>query len=223
MNKSQHSLRTPLLTCDPRSGVPLTTKPGRTQYHLRVAHLSCERAHPTQSSPTQTAKAREAAASTGVFHSLSRPLHQRPAPSSVTSPSPSQVVRSRPYSFRTLSYTLPTLVLLKPNHDKPALNLPLPPAPIQISALSDVAKMAEVLGLTGAMASSGTATPEATLPSQLKYIQYSHDLEESYLPSIRALISKDLSEPYSIYVYRYFLCQWAHLCFMVSENECAHV
>lgn len=78
--------------------------------------------------------------------------------------------------------------------------------------------MAEVLGPAGAMASPDMVTPK-TLPSQLRYIQYSHDLEEEYLPSIRALISKDLSEPYSIYVYRYFLCQWAHLCFMVSEHE----
>lgn len=78
--------------------------------------------------------------------------------------------------------------------------------------------MAEVLGLSGGMASPDIATPKTTLPSQLKYIQYSHDLEEQYLPTIRALISKDLSEPYSIYVYRYFLCQWAHLCFMVSER-----
>ncbi|KAF5724999.1 ribosomal alanine n-acetyltransferase [Fusarium mundagurra] len=52
------------------------------------------------------------------------------------------------------------------------------------------------------------------LPGELRYVQYEHALETQYLPAIRALISKDLSEPYSIYVYRYFLCQWAHLCFM---------
>ncbi|EOO02565.1 putative n-terminal acetyltransferase c complex catalytic subunit mak3 protein [Phaeoacremonium minimum UCRPA7] len=54
----------------------------------------------------------------------------------------------------------------------------------------------------------------AELPSELRYIQYEHGLEAQYLPAIRALISKDLSEPYSIYVYRYFLYQWGHLCFM---------
>lgn len=53
------------------------------------------------------------------------------------------------------------------------------------------------------------------LPSELQYVQYEHSLESRYLPAIRALISKDLSEPYSIYVYRYFLCQWSHLCFLV--------
>ncbi|VUC34137.1 unnamed protein product [Clonostachys rosea] len=51
-------------------------------------------------------------------------------------------------------------------------------------------------------------------PQELHFVQYNHSLEAQYLPAIRALISKDLSEPYSIYVYRYFLCQWAHLCFM---------
>lgn len=58
-------------------------------------------------------------------------------------------------------------------------------------------------------------TSSMALPSELMYIQYSHGLEAKYLPAIRALISKDLSEPYSIYVYRYFLYQWGHLCFMV--------
>lgn len=58
-------------------------------------------------------------------------------------------------------------------------------------------------------------SPKMSLPSELKYMQYTHSLEAQYLPSIRALISKDLSEPYSIYVYRYFLYQWSHLCFMV--------
>lgn len=36
---------------------------------------------------------------------------------------------------------------------------------------------------------------------------------------MRQLISKDLSEPYSIYVYRYFLYQWGHLCFMVMDEH----
>lgn len=58
----------------------------------------------------------------------------------------------------------------------------------------------------------------AQLPRELKYIQYEHALEAQYLPAIRALISKDLSEPYSIYVYRYFLYQWGHLCFMVVKS-----
>jgi hypothetical protein len=63
----------------------------------------------------------------------------------------------------------------------------------------------------------------AELPAELRYIQYEHALEKQYLPSIRALISKDLSEPYSIYVYRYFLYQWGDLCFMVFHSLSLHV
>lgn len=66
---------------------------------------------------------------------------------------------------------------------------------------------------------SSSKPPKMGLPSELKYIQYAHRLEAQYLPSIRALISKDLSEPYSIYVYRYFLYQWGHLCFMALNPE----
>lgn len=51
---------------------------------------------------------------------------------------------------------------------------------------------------------------------RLRYVQYDGLNEEQYLPAIRQLISKDLSEPYSIYVYRYFLYQWGHLCYMVG-------
>lgn len=56
------------------------------------------------------------------------------------------------------------------------------------------------------------------LPVELRYIQYEHAFEKEYLPSIRALIAKDLSEPYSIYVYRYFLSQWEDLCFMALSS-----
>ncbi|KAK6226628.1 acetyltransferase [Colletotrichum tabaci] len=55
------------------------------------------------------------------------------------------------------------------------------------------------------------------VPADLQYIQYEHGLEAEYLPAIRSLIAKDLSEPYSIYVYRYFLYQWGHLCFMALD------
>ncbi|KAI6245967.1 N-alpha-acetyltransferase 30 [Erysiphe necator] len=62
--------------------------------------------------------------------------------------------------------------------------------------------------------SENTAYKKLDLPAGLNYIQYEHALEKKYLSPIRALIAKDLSEPYSIYVYRYFLSQWQDLCFM---------
>ncbi|KAF2688032.1 acyl-CoA N-acyltransferase [Lentithecium fluviatile CBS 122367] len=54
---------------------------------------------------------------------------------------------------------------------------------------------------------------------ELQYVQYQGAKEETFLPAIRQLISKDLSEPYSIYVYRYFLYQWGDLCYMALDSS----
>ena len=59
-----------------------------------------------------------------------------------------------------------------------------------------------------------------TTPPGIHYIQYDPAREAELLPQIRQLISTDLSEPYSIYVYRYFLYQWADLCFLVRAHVC---
>lgn len=56
-------------------------------------------------------------------------------------------------------------------------------------------------------------------PSALRYIQYDPSRENEYLTAMRLLISKDLSEPYSIYVYRYFLYQWGDLCFLAMDQN----
>lgn len=61
----------------------------------------------------------------------------------------------------------------------------------------------------------GQKDPESKEEPGLEYVQYEPVKEEHFLPAIRQLISKDLSEPYSIYVYRYFLYQWGDLCYMV--------
>lgn len=58
--------------------------------------------------------------------------------------------------------------------------------------------------------------PTKKTASNLHYASYGSEKESPFLPAIKQLISKDLSEPYSIYVYRYFLYQWGELCFMVS-------
>lgn len=36
---------------------------------------------------------------------------------------------------------------------------------------------------------------------------------------MRQLISQELSEPYSIYVYRYFLYQWGDLCYLAMDEQ----
>ena len=48
----------------------------------------------------------------------------------------------------------------------------------------------------------------------VEYIVYD---SEQQMPDIMRLITKDLSEPYSIYTYRYFIHNWPKLCFLVSR------
>ncbi|CAO3606827.1 unnamed protein product [Cunninghamella blakesleeana] len=55
----------------------------------------------------------------------------------------------------------------------------------------------------------------------ISYIQYENELQ---LPSIIHLIENDLSEPYSIYTYRYFIHNWPHLCYLaMDDNKCVGV
>ncbi|KAI9307410.1 putative acyltransfersase [Cunninghamella echinulata] len=57
--------------------------------------------------------------------------------------------------------------------------------------------------------------------SIINYVQYE---SEHQLPSIIHLIENDLSEPYSIYTYRYFIHNWPHLCFLaMNNNKCIGV
>jgi hypothetical protein len=96
-------------------------------------------------------------------------------------------------------------------------------APLHLSALSTVNSTRDMAENDNG--SSTADAPKKTDPKELKesdlqYIQYEPSKEEQYLPAIRQLISKDLSEPYSIYVYRYFLYQWGDLCYMVWATLC---
>ncbi len=49
----------------------------------------------------------------------------------------------------------------------------------------------------------------------IKYVEYK---DESQMKPIMNLITKDLSEPYSIYTYRYFIHNWPHLSFLVCPS-----
>ena len=61
--------------------------------------------------------------------------------------------------------------------------------------------------------------PTATEIDNLRFVPYGPEKESPHLPAIRQLISKDLSEPYSIYVYRYFLYQWPDLAFLALDDS----
>ena len=51
------------------------------------------------------------------------------------------------------------------------------------------------------------------MEDSIKYVVYQSELQ---MNNIMTLITKDLSEPYSIYTYRYFIHNWPKLCFLVS-------
>lgn len=52
----------------------------------------------------------------------------------------------------------------------------------------------------------------------IEYREYENELQ---MPDIMRLIQKDLSEPYSIYTYRYFIHNWPKLCFLAMHgNHC---
>lgn len=48
--------------------------------------------------------------------------------------------------------------------------------------------------------------------NNIQYVSYTSELQ---MPDIMHSMQKDLSEPYSIYTYRYFIHNWPKLCFLV--------
>lgn len=56
---------------------------------------------------------------------------------------------------------------------------------------------------------------DVPIDNSVTYIQYK---SETQMPDIMRLMKADLSEPYSIYTYRYFIHNWPHLCFMVRRT-----
>ncbi|RAL53895.1 unnamed protein product [Cuscuta campestris] len=54
--------------------------------------------------------------------------------------------------------------------------------------------------------------------SEIEYVSYGG---EHHLPLIMNLVDEELSEPYSIFTYRYFVYQWPHLCFLAFyKGQC---
>lgn len=63
---------------------------------------------------------------------------------------------------------------------------------------------------------SGSSSSSSSSPSQIEYVSYESELQ---MPDIMRLIQKDLSEPYSIYTYRYFIHNWPKLCFLAMDGS----
>lgn len=57
---------------------------------------------------------------------------------------------------------------------------------------------------------------ERDILNGIEYVVYK---SEEQMPDIMRLITKDLSEPYSIYTYRYFIHNWPKLCFLAMSGD----
>lgn len=63
--------------------------------------------------------------------------------------------------------------------------------------------------------SEGSSVYRDPATTQIEYAVYVNELQ---MPDIMRLIQKDLSEPYSIYTYRYFIHNWPKLCFLAMHG-----
>ena len=79
--------------------------------------------------------------------------------------------------------------------------------------VSDTVKN-EVEAVDSLLDSFGAVSLEQRPP--VTYLSYS---DETQMPLIMRLIQKDLSEPYSIYTYRYFIHNWPNLCFLAMSGH----
>ncbi|XP_034239664.1 N-alpha-acetyltransferase 30-like [Thrips palmi] len=69
-----------------------------------------------------------------------------------------------------------------------------------------------------AIASSKSAVGILKETDAIVYVSYESELQ---MPDIMRIMNKDLSEPYSIYTYRYFIYNWPKLCFLAMiGTEC---
>ncbi|KAJ4729558.1 N-alpha-acetyltransferase [Melia azedarach] len=60
-----------------------------------------------------------------------------------------------------------------------------------------------------------TTTKAEFDPSEIEYVSYGG---EHHLPLIMNLVDQELSEPYSIFTYRYFVYLWPHLSFLAFHK-----
>ncbi|PAV73100.1 hypothetical protein WR25_01010 [Diploscapter pachys] len=64
-----------------------------------------------------------------------------------------------------------------------------------------------------------SADEPKVVKQQAKHIKIIPYKDETQIGDIMRLITKDLSEPYSIYTYRYFIHQWPELCYLAYDTE----
>lgn len=82
------------------------------------------------------------------------------------------------------------------------------------SAVSDLSIVDKDSGSLNVPCDESVTVHTNAKASRIQYVVYE---SENQMESIMKLITKDLSEPYSIYTYRYFIHNWPKLCFLVCN------
>ncbi|XP_055677707.1 N-alpha-acetyltransferase 30 [Lutzomyia longipalpis] len=93
------------------------------------------------------------------------------------------------------------------NHCKKIEEITVPDVPAASSCCDTVPLATEPTSTDG--------QEDSSLPT-IEYEEYKSELQ---MPDIMRLIQKDLSEPYSIYTYRYFIHNWPKLCFLAMHGD----
>lgn len=91
--------------------------------------------------------------------------------------------------------------------------------PSMSSAGSSLLSPETPLPLSSLTITSSLTTSPTTINLKDINIVYKSYENELQMPDIMRLIQKDLSEPYSIYTYRYFIHNWPQLCFLAMYND----
>ncbi|KAJ3770505.1 acyl-CoA N-acyltransferase [Lentinula raphanica] len=83
-------------------------------------------------------------------------------------------------------------------------------------SLTDLLRNSATLSGSEALGKSLLQKPNHDLENNITYRVYTG---ESDLPHVMALVESELSEPYVIYTFRYFLSQWPHLAFLAYSPQ----
>ena len=83
------------------------------------------------------------------------------------------------------------------------------------SAAAEIPSRLKVSAGGGTDNSSNTTHDDVSIPG-IKFVNYQ---DEAQLDAVMRLVSSDLSEPYSIFTYRYFLMRFPELCILAVPEE----
>ncbi|XP_011349355.1 N-alpha-acetyltransferase 30-like isoform X2 [Ooceraea biroi] len=89
-------------------------------------------------------------------------------------------------------------------------------SPQRTADVTDLSPQSETMETSHLNQREAETSPVESKDNDIQYVSYTSELQ---MPDIMKLIQKDLSEPYSIYTYRYFIHNWPKLCFLAMHGD----